>query len=493
MFTNELKHGNVKKIVVDPTSGDVHLITPIFPIGKITNHKELVKKWGVTEIARKVYENCCRAIGKADLTLMKTLDDHFAHPTKEGASQFENYTFQSQYSLGKLAHVFPNPDSDKVMWGAYKITDPIAKPVVLEYMDSYNKGLVPLFTSSQIVNSASENPYAIERFDLMHTTLTDDPSFGTELTKVGAVCQGNTQQCTMQIRTASNTSENVNVMIIGKDVNIRHKTCPFCIETELRNLFSKNSSLKLNKASNLQMSAQQTDEKPNEEKIINPDADQNNNSSKIDPIELSKLVDEKIKEAFNKQEVKSQEQEKPEEQKPESPQENKEEKIKIETSKEISFKDTPEYKQMQAKIEKLAQVAEKNKVDSEELKTLKAEQNFNKIGTLLAKYESNFVNPETNKADAKSFDKAFEFLRNTGWELTDIETTLQILSPYGNTSKKYTEPQKQSVIQSAARNRGIPQYNSAFGDKEEVINDASEKKSFSGLRLVDSILQENNI
>ncbi|HTH21695.1 MAG TPA: hypothetical protein VL854_05725, partial [Nitrososphaeraceae archaeon] len=107
MYTSELKTGSVKKIVVDPTSGDVTLITPIFPLGKVTNHKEEFKKWGVAKVVEKVYGNLKRAVGKADLTLMKTLDNHFAHPTNPDDTPWKNYTYQSQYSLGKLAHVYP--------------------------------------------------------------------------------------------------------------------------------------------------------------------------------------------------------------------------------------------------------------------------------------------------------------------------------------------------------------------------------------------------
>jgi hypothetical protein len=494
VFTTELTHGNVKKIVADPTSGKVHLITPIFPLGKITNHAELIKRWGVSTFVDKVYGHLQRAIGKADLTVMKTLSGHFAHPTNENANQFQNYTYQSQYSIGKLAHVFKNPDSNRVMWGAYEITEPVAKPVVMEFMDSYNKGLVPLFTSSQIVNSASENPLSIENFDLMHTTLTDDPSFGKELTKVGAVCQGDVQQCTMQIRTASNTTEKVNVMIIGKDVEIHHKECPFCVAGELRHLFKQNSSLKLNKASNLQMSAKTEEIAKTEEKVINPDVDQKKDSSVLDPKALADDISSRITETFNKQVLV-----KPDEQKTEeSPktEEKKEEHIKVEGIKEYNIEDDPKFKKMQAQMEKMSKQLESSKVDSEELKTLRAEQNFNKIGTKLAEFESNFINPETGKADPKAFDKAFEFLQNMSkenkWSLDDIGIVLSTLSPYGNMGRTVAPEKEMSVIQKAANNHGVPQLNAAFQGKEETHSASNNTKS-SGLSLVDSILRENEV
>lgn len=495
MFTSELKHGAVKKIVVDPSNGKVHLITPIFPLGKVTNHKELIKRWGMSTFVDKVYNNLQRAIGKADLTIMKTLDNHFAHPTQEGKSQFENYTYQSHYSIGKLAHVFRNPDSDKVMWGAYDVTDPIGKQVTLEYMDSYNKGLVPLFTSSQIVNSASENPYSIENFDLMHTTLTDDPSFGKELTKVGAVCQGDTQQCVMQIRTASNTNaERVNVVLMGNNVEIHHKQCPFCVESELRDLFKMNSSLKLNKASNIQMSEKPQEKPAEEQKIIMPDADQQKSNSSLDPKQLADDITSRITETFNKQEVKKQEEQKPAETKVETPkEEKKQEYVKVEGIKEYNIEEDPKFKKMQAQMEKMSKIIESNKVDSEELKTLRAEQNFNKIGSTLAKYEGNFIDPTTGKADAKAFDQAFEFLRKTGWNVEDIETTLQILSPFGTKVQTYNKaPEKElSVIQKAANNRGVPKLDAAF-DKEET-HQASNTSIRSGLSLVDCMLRENTV
>lgn len=491
MFTTELTHGNVRKIVADSTSNKVHLITPIFPLGKVTNHKELIKKWGVSTFVDKVYGHLQRAIGKADLTVMKTLDNHFAHPTKEGADQWQNYTYQSHYSIGKLAHVFRNPDSNQVMWGAYDITDPTGKAVALEYMDSYNKGLVPLYTSSQIVNSASENPLSIENFDLMHTTLTDDPSFGKELTKVGAVCQGDTQQCVLQIRTASNTTENVNVMFIGKEVEIHHKECPFCLGTALRDLFNKNSSLKLNKASNLQMPDNNEQKQVEGEKktpdVIAPDADQKKDSSTFDPKAMADEITARVTAEFNKQQVaKAEEQAKADETKKDEAKKNIE--ATAETLKPFNIEDSPQYKAMMKRLEKAEAAVEKNKVDSDKLKSLEAEQNFNKIGYTLAKYEYNFVNPETGKADTKAFDKAFEYLRNTGWSVEDIETHMSILSPFGAVAHK--QQQEMSVIQKAANNYGVPKLDAAF-EKGKETHSASNVNQPSGLSLVDSILREN--
>lgn len=500
MYTSELKHGNVKKIVLDP-NGDVHVITPIFPLGKISNHAELFKRWGVTEVAAKAYENLKRAIGKADLTLMKTLDNHFAHPTKEGNDQYENFTYQSHYSLGKLEHVYPNPDSDKVMWGSYKILDPVAKEVAIEYMDSYNKGVVPLYTSSQIVNSASENPYSIEKFDLMHTTLTDEPSFGKELTKVGAVCQGDTQQCVLQIKTASNNTESVGVNIHGKTIDIFHNECPFCVRTELSNLFYQNSLHKINHASNIKMEKQDAEQKEEGSKMIMPDKEQEQktDSSQLDPTKLAQDISSKVIADFKKSEIHDEAKNvATAEEKKEAPKEEKKvTETAPEASKTIRFEDTDEYKAMAKKIEKLEKIAEKNATDSEELKTLRAEQNYSKIGTLLASYESNFINPENGKADPKSFDKAFDFLRKTGWSVDDIDTVLKIVTPYGSVERSYKAPkqEEQSIIQKASQNRGVPKYDSAFGEEkeEEQVNKASDTKSDEGLSLLDSMLKENEI
>ena len=445
---------------------------------------------------------------------MKTLDNKFAHPRNDALGVMENYVMQSHYSVGKLDYVFPKPDHNNVVWGSYDITDPVAKKVIMKYKDSYNAGHVPLFTSSQIVRNASEDKYNVKEFDLMHTTLTDGPAFGEELSKIGAVCQGDLQQCVFKYGAAGDKSADLGMDIAGNVVDIYHTSdnCPFCIETELTNIFEnnlKNSDYILNSASNLRMP--ETEEKGKAAEILQPDVDQSKDNPSRAPInteELANNVAKKISELNKQHEISN------------TATDNKKssdekEVVKVTTSehKEVDISNHPVVKKLEALVVDLA-----NKVESmsgtvkekdEKLSVLEARTQETEIGDLLAKYINNFMDPETGKTDPAKWEDTFKYLKDTKWTPKQIEALLEKISPYGTKERKV-----EVVTHKASTNRGVPKYNAAFGaeanepptteedeeaeeqgkDKEGKIHSASTNREISpGIRMIGKFVRSNDL
>ncbi len=492
---------NVRSIIVDSTSNDIHLIVPIFPLGKVAKPPD---DFAIDDDFNNAYNRLQRAIGKADLTLMKTLDNKFAHPRDDKISVKENYVMQSHYSLGKLEYIFPKPDAFNRVCGSYNVTDPTGKKVVMKYREYFDKGAIPFFTSSQIVRNASEPKYKVRTFDLMHTTLTDEPAFGKELSAVSAVCQGDVRSCVMNYAAASGKVSEVGIDINGNIIDIHHtkENCTFCVETELTNIFEnniKNSEYILNSASIPQMSAQE-----GKQEVIKPDEDQSTNNASRMPIDVEKLstdVAKKIAELNKQNEISSTASEKEEEKKPEEPPEGKEE------GKNVDIANHPLVKQLLDKVNKLSAAQEDlSKAVKEKdatIDTLTAKNNEAEIGDLLAAHEYNFFDPETGKVDPSKWEAAYEYLKSTGWNKKQIETLLSKITPFGTKARK-TEAE-QLITQKASTNRGVPKYNAAFGEeaKEPPTEEAKEKiESAStnrvdgepaGIKLVRRFVSNNNL
>jgi hypothetical protein len=458
---------DIKKIIADPASNEVHLILPIFPLGKKAKPPD---DFAINDNFENAYNELQRAIGKADLTLMKTLDNKFAHPRNDALSVIENYKMQSHYSLGKLDYVFTKPDSKNRVIGSYNITDPTGKKVVLKYKDSYNKGIIPLFTSSQIARASTEDPHNVKKFDLMHTTLTDGPAFGEELSRVGGVCQGDIKSCVFQYGAASNTVSDVGMDIHGNVIDVYHTegNCPFCVETELTNLFEnnlKNSDYILNSASKASMGN-------NEEQkggVVRPDEDQSSTSrAPIDVEALSENVAKKVAELTKANEVSSVE---------EAKTKTKENEVTDKKDVVIDIDNHPKVKALEeivkGLVEKVESFSGTVKEKDEKLSVLESKAQETEIGDILAAYEYNFYDPETGKVDPAKWEAAYKFAKDHKLKPSEVKAYLETLSPFGMKPRK-TEAM---ITNKASVNRGVPKYNSAFEGKEPEEGDGEEGDS----------------
>jgi dihydroneopterin aldolase len=487
---------DIKKIVVDPVSHEIHLFLPIFPLGKKAKPPD---DFAIYNDYQNAYKQVQRAIGKADVTLMKTLDNKFAHPRNDALSVIENYKMQSNYSIGKLEYVFPKPDSNNRMWGSYNITDPVAKKVVMKYKDSFEKGIIPLFTSSQIAREPTDNPNAVKNFDLMHTTLTDGPAFGKELSMVGGVCQGDMQSCMLKYNAASDRVTDVGMTIHGDVIDLKFEECPFCVETELTNIFEnnlKNSDYILNSASKASM--------PNNEEqkggVVKPDEDQSGTSrAPIDVEALSENVAKKVAELTKANEVGSVE---------EAKGKTKDNEVNDKKDVVVDIENHPKFKAMEelvkGLVDQVKSVAGTIKEKDEKLSVLESKASETEIGDLLAAFEFNFYDPETGKADPARWEAAFKFAKEKKMTPTELRTYLETLSPYGSKPRKM----EALVTNKASLNRGVPKYNSAFegkepgeGDQDGEEEEGGEKKLHSAgrreipkyMNLLSTVVRDNNL
>jgi hypothetical protein len=497
---------DIKKIIVDPVSQEVHLILPIFPLGKKAKPPD---DFAITNNFPGVYNELQRAIGKADLTLMKTLDNKFAHPRKDGINPLtgkqytvlDNFKMQSHYSLGKLEYVFPKPDSKNRVIGSYNVTDPTGKKVVLKYKDSYLEGVIPLFTSSQIAREATEDPHNVKKFDLMHTTLTDGPAFGEELSRVEGVCQGDIQSCVFQYGAASDKVADIGMNVHGNMVELYHTegNCPFCVETELTQLFEnnlKNSDYILNSASNLRMPET---EKGKESEVLKPDENQGSSNESRAPINTEALaasVAEKIAKLNKDNEVSNTATDNKPDAKPEE-----------KAEKEIDISNHPAYKKLEALVVDLAGKVESVvgtvKEKDEKLTFLEAKTQEAEIGDILAQYEFNFYDPETGKVDPAKWEAAFKFAKENKLTPVKVKAYLETLSPYGSKPRKM----EAMVTNKASTSRGVPKYNSAFegkepkegeeggeGEGQKQIHSASTNKEIPKyMGLLRTVVRDNNL
>jgi len=488
----------IKKLIVDPVSHEVHLFLPIFPLGKKAKPPD---DFAIYDDYENAYKQVQRAIGKADVTLMKTLDNKFAHPRNDALSVLENYKMQSNYSIGKLEYVFPKPDSQNRMWGSYNITDPIAKQVVMKYKDSFEKGIIPLFTSSQIAREPTDNPNAVKNFDLMHTTLTDGPAFGKDLSMVGGVCQGDIQSCMLKYNAASDRVSDVGMTITGDVIDLKFEECPFCVETELTNIFEnnlKNSDYILNSASKTSMA---NDEKAG---VIKPDEDQSSNSTNRAPIDvetLSENVAKKVAELTKANEVSSVE---------EAKTKTKDNEVTDKKDVVVDIENHPVVKGLLETVKDLTEQVKSFsgtvKEKDEKLSVLESKANETEIGDILATYEYNFYDPETGKADPARWEAAFKFAKDNKLTPTALRTYLETLSPYGAKPRKM-EPV--AVTHKASTNRGVPKYNSAFegkepeeggdqgeegeGGKKQIHSASTNKEIPKYLGLLRTVVRDNNL
>jgi hypothetical protein len=439
---------------------------------------------------------------------MKTLDGHFAHPSKDALSTIENYRYQQTYSTGKLEYVFPKVDSKRRIWGAFDITDPVAAKVFQKYEDSYNQGIIPLFTSAQIVNSASENQKAIRYFDLMHVTLTDDPAFGTELTEVGAVCDGPVQSCVLKFNAASNSTSEIGINLYGDIVDLRYERCPFCVETALTNIMEKNkrvnqdSFLIFNQASNNNM---EDDTKPEGEKkpeseVIMPDAakdnKQNENSSGNPLAGVMQQVLQKVDELAKKTEANTI--------KTDTNTEGKKDDKKPEVTAAESLKPEKIDWEAVAKDPKFTELVNKQiedavtkiKDNDPDYQQMKNESRFNMVGGDLASRHRNFIDPNTGKPDAKKFDAALDFFMKGNYTKPQIEALLDTVSPFAAVDTAPTEEQAPTITQKASNSRGVPVTGAAFEDGEgKKVNKASNSnlsRVHDSIRFVDAIVADNS-
>jgi hypothetical protein len=501
---------DIKKIIVDPVSQEVHLILPIFPLGKKAKPPD---DFAITNNFPGVYNELQRAIGKADLTLMKTLDNKFAHPRKDGINPLtgkqytvlDNFKMQSHYSLGKLEYVFPKPDSKNRVIGSYNVTDPTGKKVVLKYKDSYLEGVIPLFTSSQIAREATEDPHNVKKFDLMHTTLTDGPAFGEELSRVEGVCQGDIQSCVFQYGAASDKVADIGMNVHDNMVELYHTegNCPFCVETELTHLFEnnlKNSDYILNSASNHRMPET---EKGKESEVLKPDENQGSNNESRAPINTEALaaqVAEKIAKLNKDNEISNTATDSKNESKESEKETGKE------TSKDIDISNHPAYKKLEALVVDLAGKVESVvgtvKEKDEKLSFLEAKNQEAEIGDILAQYEFNFYDPETQKVDPAKWESAFKFAKDNKLTPKQVKAYLETLSPYGSKPRKM----EAMITNKASTNRGVPKYNSAFEGKDpetEESEEGGEKEIHSGgrtvkdvpryMNLLNTVVRDNNL
>jgi hypothetical protein len=490
---------NVKKIVVDQTSGKTTVILPIMPIGRVSK-----SGFGVDDFTN-AYRDCSRAVGLADLTLMKTPDGHFAHPSKRENTASQDYQLQQTYSVGKLQYVFPVPDNKNRVIGAFDVTDPVAAEVFQQYQNSYNIGAVPLFTSCMIINSASENQHAIKHFDLMHVTLTDDPSFGKELTQVGAVCAGPVDSCVVNYKL--NAASNVGMSVVGKIIDLRYEQCPFCVRSEMVRLMEQNKKINedscnvVNLASNLRMPDKPADEAPQGEaqtNIILPDK-KDSEAPATSPLDaMMKEVITKVDELSKKTEANTittpPSGEKPADEEKPKHDDNPEKKESIKWD-DIDITKHPKFNDTVKAI--VAEAITTSKEKDSEYQQLRSESRFNKIGQILASHQRNFVDPNTGKGDPKKFDAALDFLVASNWKTEDISKVMETLSPFATveTPVPASEGAAPEIKNKASSNRGVPTTDAALKDKEDVKNKASNHDftpKSNSMRFVDSVIYGNS-
>ena len=481
----------VKHITADPNSSEVHIILPVVRLGVVNK-----EDFAIADDFERIYRELYRGIGKADLTLMKTLDGiHFAHPRDDRYTVKQNYHMQQNYSIGKLEYIFPKADENKVVWGSYNVTDPTAKQVALKYRDAYNKGVVPLFTSSQFARTPDQDKHNIKEFDIMHTTLTDEPAYGKEFSQVGAVCQGPLHTCVNSYAAAGETSSPIGVNIHGDVIDLFFEQCPFCIETEMTNLFENNLKINndyiLNSASITQMSS----EEKKTPQILNPEEDQNKKSEPFNADALATAVIKKLDEQKKSNEVNTVE---------EAKKRTDDHLVKNDAAelKPFDIKSHPDYIALEERVKqafaKIDEVTGTIKQKDDTINKLSEKASETEIGDILAEHEYNFYDPETQKVDPAKWEEAFKFALENKLSPTQLRNYLKTFSPYGSKPRKMEQ-----VIAKASTNRGVPKFESAFDSKEvsEVVDETKTKMDSAstiheipaGIRLIRSIVRENSL
>lgn len=495
---NNTSTEEIKKIVVDATSNDVYLILPIFPLGVKSNPPNPKEAYAMDNDFNHIYKELERAIGKADLTLVKSMDGHFIHPRDDKNTPKENYLLQQSYSIGRLAYTLPKPINNTVM-GAYKITDPRAKEVIEKYEESYNKGIIPFYTSSQIAREPTDDPLRVRNFDLMHTTLTDGPAFGKALSKVGAVCRGDVYSCAYKYGAASNEVGEIGINIHGDVIDFRHQEkCPFCVEEALTDLFENNRNINnrninndyiLNSASKNQM----VDEGKNSE-VIEPNKDQRQGAPILNAEEITKLIDAQLEKKRKDNEITIP---------PTEEQKNTE--TKGNDKKDDPLKDLenhPAFKKVMevinAQANEIKTLKGEKAVTDTELQSYKQKTHADEIGMTLAEFEHNFHDPDTGKPDPKAFEEAYKYAVGEGIAPEKVKVLLSKFSPFGTKARKTPE---NLVTQKASTRRGVPKYNAAFEEgseeeKEKIQHSASEHSAPTGtptgIKVVDYFVGRSN-
>src|SRR4029079_2935066 len=357
----------------------------------------------------------------------------------------------------------------------------------------------------------------------------DLPAFGKELSEVSAVCQGDINSCVMNYAAASGEVAEIGMDIRGNVIDLRHPegNCPFCVETELTNLFENN--LKINKDSDYIVSSASTLKMPDttetqkgEQKIIFPD-NKDEIEAKNPPRQgaitypTADEIAAKIREQTEKNVVSSTEEAKEKaksDAKDNEVTETKETKVVKET---IDIENHPLVKKLMETVTGLSNqvksLSEDKAVKETKLTRLERERMADNIGNVLAKFEYNFHDPDTGKPAPEKFEEAFKFLAATDWTPEQIETIISKLSPFGSKSRKM---EAAIVTNKASTNRGVPRYNAAFNaemkdppsdeeveeDEEngtegkKIISSAStHRKSFEkpvGIRLMERAVKGNN-
>lgn len=494
---NNTSAEEIKKIVADTTSNKVHLILPIFPLGVKSNPPNPSEAYAMDTDFNQIYKELERAIGKADLTLVKSMDGHFIHPRDGKNNPSQNYILQQSYSIGKYAYTFPKPINNMVM-GAYEITDPKAKEVVMKYEESYNKGVIPLYNSPQIARDPNDDPFRVRHFDLMHNTLTDGPAFGKTFMKVGAVCKGDVYSCAYKYGAASNEVGEIGLTLHGDIIDFRHQNeCPFCVEEALTNLFENNLKINndyiLNSASNHQM-PEGTDPKNSE--VMKPNEDQTKSGAPFDAEQITKLIDAQLEKKRKENEITI----------PSNESKNTETESndkKNDTNDPLKdLENHPIFKKvlsvLNAQAEEIKTLKGEKAVTDTELKSYKDKTHADEIGITLAEFEHNFHDPDTGKPDPKAFEDAYKYAIGEGIAPEKVKVLLQKFSPFGTKARKAPEA---VITQKASTRRGVPKYNSAFGDEEEskdekIQHSSSEHQGSTetplGVKVVDFFVGRSN-
>jgi hypothetical protein len=170
------------------------------------------------------------------ITLHK-IGDHFDHPTIANAARHVNEAFQETKAVGRIKHLF-EPDQKMTWRGIGEIL--VSK--VKQFLKSLDTDEVPMFSSPSVAYTGDD--YDIREGIPMHVTLTDDPAFPPEISRITGVCEGDESACMAKLAQATRNNYEAG------------STCKVCFTDAMRDLVlncavnqNNNTSLKMFNAS----------------------------------------------------------------------------------------------------------------------------------------------------------------------------------------------------------------------------------------------------
>lgn len=185
-------------------NGDLFIRT--FLIDSETNSND----WQVS--AASIPKNIESFVGMP-FVLYEKFQDYFDHPI-QGKTLAEIIQHQQRFAIGDIVKVVKNGSK----WDAViKITDEKAKEALLNHD-------IPFYVSPTIVHDPSEKDVH-NIWAGLQLAVVSEPAYGLKKAQITGLCEGQTQQCMVALKAASQKED-----------------CGFCVKTKLLSLIDKQKS-----------------------------------------------------------------------------------------------------------------------------------------------------------------------------------------------------------------------------------------------------------